>query len=448
MQTVGLECRLEVPQIKADVVCDENGIAQKLQQALGVLREGGGFRDHLIVNAREPSDSHGNGGLGINELDPAVDFSRAIVQNGGHFGDIGAIWWASGGLYIDDDKLQCGLTHGIYEEHGVHHERTLLNFGMMFFQHPMRSLCGVLLLCAPILSEGQVSNYEPYDDSDLLEEFERPKKLHFGMNINMGKAGGKSSVFYNGAGFGDLGDVFRELISIPERLDWNSVAGGSGNTVRNQIAQSLGVANAGGMSVATYPIDQRYDVGFGFGLRVMQRFSLESSLVLDVDVWRLKSRGAWQLNTGELPDQGQGSTDLREFGIFASEERTAISLGYRTASPIDRSMSWIFEGGGNLTATRIKDHYIEVAGNTYDLIVPIGGQVGAPGQQDLTWGIGYGGYLRIGAEAYMDAGAGLELSYRLGYDGVVIGTSDYRVLNHGLQLTWLFPPPQVAAASF
>ena len=319
---------------------------------------------------------------------------------------------------------------------------------MMFFQHPMRSLCGVLLLCAPILSEGQVSNYEPYDDSDLLEEFERPKKLHFGMNINMGKAGGKSSVFYNGAGLGDLGDVFRELISIPERLDWNSVAGGSGNTVRNQIAQSLGVANAGGMSVATYPIDQRYDVGFGFGLRVMQRFSLESSLVLDVDVWRLKSRGAWQLNTGELPDQGQGSTDLREFGIFASEERTAISLGYRTASPIDRSMSWIFEGGGNLTATRIKDHYIEVAGNTYDLIVPIGGQVGAPGQQDLTWGIGYGGYLRIGAEAYMDAGAGLELSYRLGYDGVVIGTSDYRVLNHGLQLTWLFPPPQVAAASF
>ena len=48
----------------------------------------------------------------------------------------------------------------------------------------------------------------------------------------------------------------------------------------------------------------------------------------------------------------------------------------------------------------------------------------------------------------MDAGAGLEVAYRLGYDGIVIGLSDYRVFTHGLQLTWLFPPPQVAAASF
>ena len=319
---------------------------------------------------------------------------------------------------------------------------------MMFIQHPTRSLCGFFLICLPLLTSAQVFNYEPYDDSDLLGDFERPKQLHFGMNINIGKAGGKSSVFYNGTGFSELGDVFRELISIPERLDWNSVAGGSGNTVRNQIAQSLGIANAGAMSVATYPIDQRYDVGFGFGLRVLQRFNLENSLVMDVDIWRLKSRGAWQLNTGELPDQGQGSTDLRDFGIFGAEDRTAISLGYRTASPIDHSMSWIFEFGGNMTATRIRDHYIEVAGNTYDLIVPIGGQVGGQGIQELTWGIGYGGYVRLGAEAYMDAGAGLELSYRLGYDGIVLGTSDFRVFNHAIQLTWLFPPPQSVAASF
>jgi hypothetical protein len=48
----------------------------------------------------------------------------------------------------------------------------------------------------------------------------------------------------------------------------------------------------------------------------------------------------------------------------------------------------------------------------------------------------------------MDAGAGLELSYRLGYDGIVLGTSDFRVFNHAIQLTWLFPPPQSVAASF
>ncbi len=319
---------------------------------------------------------------------------------------------------------------------------------MMSKQHPGRSLCLLLAFSLAVGAQGQVFNYEPYDDSDLLGDFERPKQLHFGMNINIGKAGGASSVFYNGTGMHELGDVFREMLSIPERLDWNSVSGGTANTVRNQIAQSLGIANAGGMSVATYPIDQRYDVGFGFGLRVMQRFNLENAVVLDVDIWRLKSRGAWQLDTGELPDQGQGSTDLRDFGIFGSEDRMAMGLGYRTASPIDRSASWIFELGGTMMASRIRDHYIEVAGQTYDLIVPRGGQVGVGAIQDLTWGVGYGGYVRIGAEAYMDAGAGLELSYRLGYDAVVLGLSDFRVFNHTLVLTWLFPPPQVSSATF
>ena len=293
----------------------------------------------------------------------------------------------------------------------------------------------------------QVYNYEPYNEDDL-EDFERPKKLHFGMNINVGKAGGGSSVFYNGTGLGELGDVFRELISIPERLDWNSVASGTGNSVRNQIAQQLGLADAGAMSVATYPIDQRYDVGFGFGLRVMQRFNLENAIVMDVDIWRLKSRGAWQLDTGMLPDQGQGATDLRDFGIFASEERMQFHLGYRTASPVDKSVSWIFELGGSMTAARIREHYIEVNQNTYDLIVPRQGQIFGAGTPELTWGVGYGGYVRLGAEAYLEAGAGLELAYCLGYDGVVLGNSDFRVFNHGLQLTWLFPPPQMTSASF
>ena len=110
-----------------------------------------------------------------------------------------------------------------------------------------------LTMWVPGALSAQVFNYEPYDDSDLLGDFERPKKLHFGMNINVVKPGGASSVFYNGTGFSELGDVFRELISIPERLDWNSVQGGSGNTVRNQIAQSLGIADAGAMTVASYP---------------------------------------------------------------------------------------------------------------------------------------------------------------------------------------------------
>ena len=84
---------------------------------------------------------------------------------------------------------------------------------------------------------GPGANYEPYDDSDLLGDFERPRKLHFGMNINVGKAGGASSVFYNGAGTGELGDVFRGSSAFPSA--WTgTVAEGSGNTVRNRIRTS------------------------------------------------------------------------------------------------------------------------------------------------------------------------------------------------------------------
>jgi hypothetical protein len=123
-------------------------------------------------------------------------------------------------------------------------------------------------------------------------------------------------------------------------------------------------------------------------------------------------------------------------------------LGYRTASPVDKSVSWIFELGGSMTAARIREHYIEVNQSTYDLIVPRQGQIFGAGTPELTWGVGYGGYVRLGAEAYLEAGAGMELAYCLGYDGVVLGNSDFRVFNHGLQLTWLFPPPQMTSASF
>ena len=43
----------------------------------------------------------------------------------------------------------------------------------------------ILFLWVPGALSAQVFNYEPYDDSDLFGDFERPKKVHFGMNINV-----------------------------------------------------------------------------------------------------------------------------------------------------------------------------------------------------------------------------------------------------------------------
>ena len=221
----------------------------------------------------------------------------------------------------------------------------------------------VLALAVHGTAQAQVFNYEPYDDSDLLGDFERPRKLHFGMNINVGKAGGASSVFYNGTGTGELGDVFRELISIPERLDWNSVAGGSGNTAQQQIAQVL-VADAGAMSVASIQ-----------STNVTMSASASVCASCSGSIWRTPLPSIWTFGAQEPGRQWNRAASRPRAGrptfgtlVFSPRGPHAVRLGYRTASPIDQSALDI-RGGGKLDATRIRQHYIGGA-NTYDLSSP------------------------------------------------------------------------------
>ena len=176
----------------------------------------------------------------------------------------------------------------------------------------------------------------------------------------------------------------------------------------------------------------------------MQRFNLENAIVLDMDIWRLKSRGAWQLDTGLLARPGGRIDRPARLRHFRRRGPHAGPSGLPDGEPHRPECVLIFELSA--TATRIRQHYIEVAQSTYDLIVPrrpnlwCGNRTSPVSAMEDMSG--------IGAEACMDAGAGLEVAHRLGYDGIVIGLSDYRVFNHTLQLTWLFPPPQTAAASF
>lgn len=302
---------------------------------------------------------------------------------------------------------------------------------------------GLAAFVSPKL-QAQVYNYDPHVDEDLLGELERPRKLQFGMRMGAMIAGGAPTAFYSGQGGFDLGDGSANLYSIDERLN----LGGANSYTRAQVLELLNVTDFY-IPADGYPTPASYDPAVLMGVRVMQRFNLGNALIFDADFIRLRSRAAWQLVTNLLPDQGQGSEDRRDFGIFGEEERLQLHLGYRTASPIDKSMSYVLGLGVNMVSTRITDHYVVIEGQgrseEFDLITTFNpnGQTG-PATGSLT-GTSFGAYGRIGLEAYVPNGSGVELTYRLGYDTIVLGREKFRALTHVVALTWLMPPPKISS---
>jgi hypothetical protein len=289
----------------------------------------------------------------------------------------------------------------------------------------------------------QVYNYDPYTDKDLEGEFERPRKLQFGMRLGAVLGGAASTAFYNGLGTYELGDGSANLYSIEDRLN----LGGANSPTRSSVLDLLNVTDFY-IPADGYPTAARYDPVVLMGVRVLQRFNLENSIVFDADFVRLRSRAAWQLVTNLLPDQGQGTEDRRDFGIFGEEERFMVHLGYRTASPIDKSASYVIGLGVNMVSTRITDHYVVIEGGgrteEFALITSYNAGQTGPATGALT-GTGFGAYIRVGAEAYVPNGSGVELTYRLGYDAIKLGRETFRTLDHALVLTWLMPPPKISS---
>ena len=76
----------------------------------------------------------------------------------------------------------------------------------------------------------------------------------------------------------------------------------------------------------------------------------------------------WTLETDLLPGQGQGSSDIKVYGVFGQERRMIGTFGYRTAAYIIDEAAWIFEFGATATSLQIKSNYINIENNTYDLI--------------------------------------------------------------------------------
>ncbi|HIB77802.1 MAG TPA: hypothetical protein EYO58_09365 [Flavobacteriales bacterium] len=289
------------------------------------------------------------------------------------------------------------------------------------------SFITIMLSAAPFVSTAQ-----SWDDDD---EFYIPSRqgLEFGVNIGVYKAHQNSTVFYNGAGWYELGDNLATLYTIEERLFL-------GNT-EDQINNAL---NLGGgnfwIPYDSSPLLLPYDPGLMMGLKMLYFWNPESALVMSLDAVNLNAAGPWTLETDLLPGQGQGSTDIRVYGIFGKERRMLGTFGYRTAAYIVDAASWIFELGGTATGVQVKSNFIMVEDNSYDLITFYNGNGQFSGATSNLTSVGFGLYGVIGLEAMFEEGGNLEANFRVSRDKIKLGSYEENLWNFAVYVTWLIPP--------
>ncbi|PCJ82258.1 MAG: hypothetical protein COA49_01815 [Bacteroidetes bacterium] len=283
-----------------------------------------------------------------------------------------------------------------------------------------------LLFITPLISTAQ-----SWDDEDSY--IPSRQGVEFGVNIGVYRAHPNSTVFYNGAGWYELGDNLATLYSIEDRLFL-------GNT-EDQINNVL---NLGGGSFwlpyDSSPLVMPYDPGLMMGLKMLYFWNPESALVMSFDAVNLKAAGPWTLQTDLLPGQGQGSDDIHVYGIFGQERRMLGTLGYRTAAYIIDEASWIFEIGGTATGVQIKRNFIMVENNSYDLITFYNGNGQFSGAASNLTSIGFGFYGVIGLEAMFEEGGNLEANFRVSRDNIRLGNYEEKLWNFAVYVTWLIPP--------
>ena len=87
------------------------------------------------------------------------------------------------------------------------------------------------------------------------------------------------------------------------------------------------------------------------------------------------------------------------------------SLGYRTSAYIIDEAAWTFEFGGSATAIQIKENFIMIENNSYDLITFFNGNQFMGATSNLT-SVGFGYYAVVGLEAMFEEGGNLEVNLK------------------------------------
>jgi len=288
-------------------------------------------------------------------------------------------------------------------------------------------------------------NWDDWDDYDAAYVPAR-KGVEFALNFGVYQGHHKAAnEFYSGYSgeIYELNDPIANLMTIEERLQINN----TNSVVWSQVMNSIGL-EAGEFRYIEYPVysealrlyGMRYAPATILGLQTMLFFNPESAFTLHIDAINgLKSEGGWNIVSSDV-DTGMGSENRRTYGIFSEEDRFQLSLGYRTAAYITDEVSWVFELGGTMLATQLKQNYVRIQNQNYQLLTaPIGnGQFQNP--TSTMTSTGFGGYGGLGVELFFEEGGNLMLTARVSRDRVRMGTYEDDLWQGALYLTWVIPP--------
>ena len=288
-------------------------------------------------------------------------------------------------------------------------------------------------------------NWDDWDDYDAAYVPAR-KGVEFALNFGVYQGHHKAAnEFYSGYSgeIYELNDPIANLMTIEERLQINN----TNSVVWSQVMNSIGL-EAGEFRYIEYPVysealrlySMRYAPATIWGLQTMLFFNPESAFTLHIDAINgLKSEGGWNIVSSDV-DTGMGSENRRTYGIFSEEDRFQLSLGYRTAAYITDEVSWVFELGGTMLATQLKQNYVRIQNQNYQLLTaPIGnGQFQNP--TSTMTSTGFGGYGGLGVELFFEEGGNLMLTARVSRDRVRMGTYEDDLWQGAMYLTWVIPP--------
>jgi len=304
---------------------------------------------------------------------------------------------------------------------------------------------GMALLMVMSSSALHAQNWDDWDDYDAAYVPAR-KGVEFALNFGVYQGHHKAAnEFYSGYSgeIYELNDPIANLMTIEERLQINN----TNSVVWSQVMNSIGL-EAGEFRYIEYPVysealrlyGMRYAPATILGLQTMLFFNPESAFTLHIDAINgLKSEGGWNIVSSDV-DTGMGSENRRTYGIFSEEDRFQLSLGYRTAAYITDEVSWVFELGGTMLATQLKQNYVRIQNQNYQLLTaPIGnGQFQNP--TSTMTSTGFGGYGGLGVELFFEEGGNLMLTARVSRDRVRMGTYEDDLWQGALYLTWVIPP--------
>ena len=273
------------------------------------------------------------------------------------------------------------------------------------------TLWAVLLLCAPLHLSAQ-------------DESEGSLALRgFSVTIDAGGtyAGRLQAGFYNGSP-DNTNTINRVLHSQAYGTAiWN-------NLVDQGMINPSAIGTYDQLQVAEYG-DMRYSITYQVGLGFRYDFEASNSAVFArFNYSKLTAKGAFNLYSGASTSTLSNMNQYISCGIWGTESRTYIDLGFSKSIPINYMLHFVADIGFNVNHVRVLSNDIEVAGVTYSILDIWGGESPMLNSQTYEYyqtGIGYGVFatpcLRLLLPHSMAADLGINCHYNKinlpGYDG-------------------------------